>query len=105
MKISMIYVTYPDEETAKEISNVLLGEKMIACANVFPIQSSFWWENEIEADDEWASVFKTTESLAVQLLDRIDSMHPYEKPAIVSWEVKTNSNFGQWVKENTIQDA
>jgi len=104
MKISMIYVTYPDEETAKEISDRLLKEKKIACANVFPVQSGFWWENKIDHDDEWASIFKTTPEHANLLLNQIDDLHPYEKPAIASWEVRTNENFGNWVQNNTSND-
>lgn len=48
MKIISIYITYPNIEEAKKICTHLLEQKLIACANYFPIESAYWWKGKIE---------------------------------------------------------
>ena len=59
MSFIMIYVTHKNKEDAEKIARHLLGKKLIACANIFPINSLYLWKGEIERSKEVVSIFKT----------------------------------------------
>ena len=43
--MTLIYITCKDEEEAVKISKHLLDKRLIACSNMYPIRSMFWWNN------------------------------------------------------------
>ena len=68
MSFLMGYITYPDQDTAQEISKILVEERIVACANIFQINSNYWWENMIRSEDEWVSLVKTTKENRLALV-------------------------------------
>jgi uncharacterized protein involved in tolerance to divalent cations len=44
MSFSLLYVTHPSRPEAVRITTELLQQHIIACANYFPIESTYWWE-------------------------------------------------------------
>ena len=101
MAFTIIYSTHPDEETAQKISNQLLEEKLIACANIFPIKSAYYWKGNSENDNEFVSIVKTRNKLATKVEKRILALHPYEVPAVLRWKVKANKSYEKWIKAET----
>ena len=54
----VFYVTHPDEATARRIAEALMAEKLVACSNIFPVQSIYEWNNAPVHESEWVSVLK-----------------------------------------------
>ena len=54
-----IYTTCKDMEEAEKISKALLGKRRIACSNLWPIKSQYWWKGKLEESDEFALLMKT----------------------------------------------
>lgn len=104
MGFTLIYTTHPDEKTARKISQVLTEEKWIACANLFPIQSAYWWQGRVEQEDEWVALLKTRTEYGSQIEERIQEIHPYEVPCIIRMEVQANAAYEQWIHNSTEQD-
>ncbi|MBL7829130.1 MAG: divalent-cation tolerance protein CutA [Saprospiraceae bacterium] len=100
----LFYVTHPDEACARRISDVLLERKLIACANLFPITSAYWWNHEIAHESEWVSLLKTSLSLEATVEKMITAIHPYETPCILRFEVRANEAYVLWIKESTVAD-
>jgi len=100
MKINFVYTTYPDEKSAKEIGETLLKEKLIACYNLFPIKSGYFWHNKKEESNEFIVIFKTTKKNWSKLKKRIKQIHPYKIPCILKFEVEADSDYYQWVKKS-----
>ena len=100
MAFFLIYVTHPDEPTARKISDQLLAERHIACSNIFPAASSFWWKNEIAHDAEFVSILKTTIENWAAVERRVLEMHPYEIPCLVKMEVSANAAYENWILES-----
>ena len=98
MSFLMVYITHPDEETAKQISNELIRNKIVACANIFPMASAYWWKGEIMSENEWVSIVKTTKERWLQLEEKVSEIHPYEVPCIVYWEVSANQSYETWIQ-------
>ncbi len=99
---SVLYVTHPDEETARKLSRLLLEEKLIACANLFPIQSAYWWEGEVQTEGEWVSLLKTTSDLYPLVEQRLLKLHPYDTPCIIRTEVQANESYERWIRESVV---
>jgi|SRR6185369_10832068 len=97
-----IYVTHENEEAAKKIGTHLLEKRLIACANYFPIQSSYWWNEKIQNAEEIVSLFKTRKENWEKVRDEIKSMHPYETPCIIRLDLEANTEYETWVQEETV---
>ena len=83
---AIVWCPFPDRETARGAAEVLLSEKLIACANVIPtIESIFEYDGKISTACEIAAVFKTTAETLEKVISRLGQLHPYDTPAIVGW--------------------
>ncbi|MCB0525509.1 MAG: divalent-cation tolerance protein CutA [Lewinellaceae bacterium] len=101
----VFYVTFPNESAARQISDQLIELKLIACANIFPIQSVYWWENEIVSEGEWVAILKTRLLLEAQVEKKIEELHSYEVPCILRYQVRANKAYCQWIVECTTADV
>ncbi len=104
MAFIIFYVTHPSEEEARRISDSIVTARMAACANIFPIQSAYWWEGKIENGKEWVSLLKTAPHLRRQLQEAIERLHPYEVPCIMQWEVSANEAYENWISATVMSE-
>lgn len=102
MSFIAIYVTHKDITEAKKISNYLLDKKLIACYNLFPIESSYWWNWNISNSNEIVSLLKTKKSNWDILKKEIINIHPYTTPCIMKYEVEANEDYEKWIENETI---
>lgn len=97
----IIYTTFPNEEKALEVCKKLLEERLIACFNIFQINSGYWWNGKITEDNEYAAILKTSKFKEQDLFTRLKELHPYTVPAIFSIEVKNvDKDYQQWLEMN-----
>ena len=101
MVFILIYVTHKNLEEAKKVGNELLKEKLIACANYYPIKSSYWWQGKIENSEEYVSLLKTKKENWYAVKEKIKKIHPYKVPCIMKMDVEANEDYDSWVKEET----
>ncbi len=101
MGFIIIYVTYPNMEEATKIVSHLLQKKLIACANYFPIRSSFWWKGKIDNSDEIVSILKTKKENWEIIKSEIKKMHSYETPCIMKLDAEANTEYELWVNSET----
>jgi len=101
--VSLIYATFPDEQTAKSIAHNIVAARLAACVNILPpVTSIYEWDGKIEESHESAVLFKTTSQQAAALIDRLKELHPYEVPAIVGWPADTAyAPFANWITAQT----
>jgi periplasmic divalent cation tolerance protein len=97
----MIYVTYPNKGEAEKIVHSLIKKKLIACANFFPVKSSFWWKGKVNNSEEIVSILKTQKKNWNKIKTEISEMHPYETPCIIKLNAEANEEFDNWVKKET----
>ncbi len=96
----LFYTTHASSESANEMAQQLLEKRLIACVNIMPIQSAYWWQGSITTDNEWVAIMKTAQHLADQLEAEIIRLHPYEIPCIVRWQVQANIAYQTWIEDN-----
>lgn len=97
MGFIIVYVTNKNLKQAKKIAGHLLEKKLIACANFFPIKSSYWWKGNIENDKEIVSLLKTKKKNWKKIKTEVKKIHPYEIPCIIKLDVKVNKEYKNWI--------
>ena len=97
----MLYVTAKDSGEAKFLARELVKDKYAACANIFPISSFYWWNDEINEDNEYALIFKTDKNHVESAINKIKQIHSYDVPCIVTYEIaKGNIDYLQWISDS-----
>ena len=93
-----VYITCKDGEEARKIANHLLDNKLIACANIFPINSLYKWENKLEDTKEIVIIAKSVKEKFPEIEKQVKELHSYNVPCIVMVEVsKANKEYSDWV--------
>lgn len=101
--ISLIYITTDSHQQATEIAETLLRERIIACANIMGEMTSLYrWESRVENSLEIALILKTRSSLVRDVTKRVEELHSYECPCVISWECdEAHPMFQKWILEET----
>jgi len=100
----LVYATCGSLEEAEYITKHLIQEKLAACVNFFPIRSSYLWNDEIQKDNEYVLFIKSRTNLSNKIIERIKSLHSYEVPAIMVYEISDgNSDFFNWIDEQIVE--
>lgn len=103
MKIIEVKFVTDKKEEAVKIAEYLLDKKLIACAQVFPIESRYVWKSEKCKTDEIMVILKTKKNLYKLVELEIKKYHSYEVAEIISNPIMNYSKeFFNWIKENTI---
>src|SRR3989338_9109010 len=101
MSFIVLYVTHKNKKEAEKIVSHLLKKHLIACANFFPIQSTYWWKDKIANAKEIVTLLKTRKENWKTVEIEIKKMHPYETPCIMKLDVKANKDYERWVGKET----
>lgn len=98
-----VWVNCPDGETAATIADKIVGERLAACANIYPpISSRYHWKGKIESAREVPLLLKTRQSLFDVLVEHVTALHPYETPSIVGVDVTcANAPYQAWLMGET----
>lgn len=79
----MVITTAPDRDEAEKLAQGILENRLAACVQLSDIRSFFFWEGEIQNDDEVSLFIKTTGKRYPGLESYIRDYHSYEVPEIV----------------------
>jgi periplasmic divalent cation tolerance protein len=85
MDLVSVYVTCPDEATARRLARQAVETRLAACANVFPIASVYRWEGALQEEPEVAMLLKTRRDRVEALTAALREAHPAEVPCIVAF--------------------
>lgn len=99
--MALIYVTAGDEEEAVNIGETIVKERLAACSNIISdMKSIYWWEDDIEKDNEVIIILKTLEENVETIINRIKEIHSYDNPCIIAIPVlNVSSSYLKWLKE------
>lgn len=93
----LILSTFSNKEEARKIGKGLLKNKLIACYNLIPIESAYWWKGKIEEENEVLMIMKTNKSFE-EVEEFITEHHSYETPEIVAVEPKeVSEKYLEWI--------
>lgn len=97
-----VLTTFSKEETGEKIVNLLLAEKLAACIQAFPINSSYTWKGAVCKEAETLLFIKTKAAHYEAIEKAIRSVHDYETPEIIAIPVLNGSQgYLSWINEVT----
>ena len=101
-KVLLALSTFPDQESARRISNELVTKNLAACANILPgVESIYRWKEKIESGNETLVLFKLSEDRQSAFQEKLRSLHPYDVPEIIFVPISSGMpEYLRWVTEN-----
>jgi periplasmic divalent cation tolerance protein len=103
MEAIFVITTCGSTEEAQRISDVLLEQRLIACANILPaVESRFHWKGNIETETEVVVYIKTTSRLFGPVKEAIEKQHSYETAEIIAIPIVDGSqDYLDWINKET----
>ena len=99
MSLIAVYIPCGSDAEANKIAEHLLGKKLIACANIWPIRSLYNWGGELADEAEYVIFAKTKESAYNEIISEVEQIHSNDIPAIVKIKIEVNKNYEKWLKQ------
>ena len=95
----VVLMTAGSREEAEKIANALVAEMLAACVNVLPgVTSVYRWEGEVQRDQEWLLVAKSTREVLDDLVRRVQALHSYDLPELIALPVVGGSEaYLRWI--------
>ncbi len=87
----IVLVTAATETEAKELALALVQAQLAACVSLFPIQSVYTWQGQVEQTQEWQLLIKTHLAKFPALEAKIREIHSYEVPEILALPIQQGS--------------
>ena len=98
--IRVVFISIPRDE-ANDMARALVTERLCACVNIVPkIESFYWWDDEVNHDEEALLIAKTTSDKFETLKAYVLENHPYDVPEIISMGLtEALPEYLAWVKK------
>ena len=97
--MTLAYITCKDEDEAEKISMHLLKKRLIACANIFPVKSMYWWKKKVVNGYEYAILAKTSNKNFKKVVNEVKKIHSYEIPCILKIDAAANKDYEDWANK------
>jgi len=99
MSFIFVYITNSNKREAKKVASHLLKKRLISCANIFPINSLYWWKGKIEKANEHVLIVKTLEKNFKRIKREVKKIHSYSVPCITKINVEANKEYERWIRK------
>ena len=81
----MVFSTFPDAASARQIGTLLVERQLAACVNlILAVESIYRWQGNVETAAETLAIFKTTAAAFPDFKRELAALHPYEVPEIIA---------------------
>ncbi len=99
--LKLVLTTHDDPIQARGLAVQLVEERVAACVNIIPqIESVFYWEGAVQAENELLLIIKTTDSKLAQVKALLEERHGYDVPEMVAIDAEViHEPFLNWVHE------
>lgn len=101
MGINLMYITAGSKDEAVMIGKALVNDRLAACVNIIEnMYSMYMWDGKLQDDNETILIAKTTKERVPDLIEKVNALHSYDCPCIVSLPVSDgNPAFLKWVAD------
>ncbi|HEY3535300.1 MAG TPA: divalent-cation tolerance protein CutA [Pedococcus sp.] len=100
-----VRISAPDAEVAQALADLLVGERLAACAQLVPITSTYRWQGAVETEPEVLVLAKTTAARFAAICARVRAEHPYDNPEILALPVAAAAEpYAAWLADAVSED-
>ena len=101
MEPALLYITAANREEANLLCRELVGERLVACANIVEhVTSFYWWQGEIEQNSEIVIIAKTLASHVERVTERVKALHSYDCPCVAAVPITGgNQDYIEWIRK------
>jgi len=105
-QIVQVQVVGDDRAALQAMVDDLVAGRLIACGQILgPIDSTFFWEDGVQKEQEWLALLKTSRTATDSVIARLAEIHSYDVPEILVVDVETGFRpYLDWVRERTKTD-
>lgn len=102
-----VIVSCPSREEGLKISEMLVREKVAACAQLSgPVESIYHWKDKIHQGQEWRLEIKTRIGLYDTLEEKVKELHSYDVPEIIIAPIRGgNEDYLKWIVSTTTKSS
>ena len=98
----VIFTTLNKKDKALKIGMGLLRAKLIACFNLFPVTSAYWWKGKIISEKETMMILKTKVQNYKKIESYIKKHSDYEIPEVVTVKPSQVSKpYLKWIEKES----
>ncbi len=99
----MLYSTFAHKDEAIFVADALVGERLVACANIIEhVTSIYHWEGKKRHEKEAVMMAKTSAAKLTAAMDRLKALHPYSLPCILAYPADHGFKpYIQWISQET----
>ncbi|GMT42917.1 MAG: divalent-cation tolerance protein CutA [bacterium] len=96
------FITAASYDEAKNISRVLVGEKLAACCSIIRgVTSIYAWKGKTEEAEECLIIVKTNGKNFSQLVKKVKDIHSYDLPEIIGMPITEGlEGYLNWIDES-----
>ncbi len=97
----LVLCTCPDQDTAQNIANHLVDNKLAACVNILPgVISVYRWQGNRESTQEHLLLIKTIQKAYNELEKTLCELHPYELPEVIAVPIQNGlTAYLEWINQ------
>jgi periplasmic divalent cation tolerance protein len=101
-KLLVVFCTFPDVASARQIGTLLVERQHAACVNLVPsIESIYRWQGKVENAAEVLAIFKTSAAAWLAFEKALAELHPYDVPEIIALDpAEVSDPYREWVLGN-----
>ena len=98
----LVFCTFPDAASARQIGTALIEKQLAACVNLIPgVESIYRWQGKVENSAEVLAIFKTSAEVFPAFEQELAEFHPYDVPEIIALEpAAVAENYANWLLES-----
>ena len=101
-EVVLVLSTFSDLATAEICAKHLVEHSNAACVQIDgPIRSVYQWKGDIQTDEEFRLLVKTSPESLNECVTALKEHHPYELPEIVVLHAHASAAYASWVTEQT----
>jgi periplasmic divalent cation tolerance protein len=103
MSALLVLTNLPERAAAEALAAQLVERCLAACVNILaPCRSVYRWHGEVQHEEEYPMLIKTTFERYPALEQAIRAGHPYELPEIVAVPLERGlPEYLRWIAEET----
>ncbi len=98
----VIFVAVGNSSDAALLAKSLVEKRLVACVNLVPgVSSWYWWEGKVNQDQEVLLMMKTSRDKFAALEKEVLRLHSYAVPEIIAVQIVEGSkNYLNWIEES-----